>query len=185
MKHIAAILSLLLLFIPSSQARTESKRIREQVDPYNGRRTLLLTGIPTRPCSGDPPRGGDITLSITAVQLPYHQVSFLLATDIASGPFLDLRDGSTMDTIMDHGIGYLVTTHGSSINSTYDRYERRSHTHEYIPFHVTSENLMVLARSKTFEFRINGDRQAVQRCATKKDLRDLAEFLDAAREYYY
>ena len=185
MKNIAALLSLLILFIPRSEARTESRRIREQVDPYNGRRTLLLTGIATRPCDGDPERGGDITLDVTAIQLPGHQVSFLLATDITSGPILDLHEGSTMDTIMDHGIGYLTTTQGSTVNARYDRYEHRSHTHEYIPFHVTPENLMVLARSKTFQFRINGERLAVQRCTTKKELRDLAEFLNAAREYYY
>jgi hypothetical protein len=183
MQRTAQILSILTLL--TTPAIPQSKHIHEVTDPYNGRKTLTLADISTRACPGDPsigPHDGDLYLSVTATQLPNHQVAFFLGVDIYHGPILSLHNKITMDSSMDGGIGYFLTSEGSTVNNVYQG--GRSTIHEFIPFHVTPQNLEVLAHTNTFQFRVNGDRQPLQRCTYAKNLRDLPEFLDAAKDYY-
>jgi len=52
-----------------------------------------------------------------------------------------------------------------------------------IPYDVSLAYLDSLAEAKLFQFRINGQGNSVERCATARQLRDLHEFLDAAAAY--
>lgn len=181
MKPLAILVSLLTLAAP---ACAESKNIHENTDPYTGLRTLFLE-VSTRTCPGDPSRGPhdpDVHLLFTAMEDPDHTVSYFLAPELDdAGYTLNLRTRGTMDTLIDGTAGTLVTPAGSSTTNRFDI--NHTYLHETIPFTLTRADLNRLSTAETFQFRINGQRYAVQRCTDAKHLRDLIEFASAASEY--
>jgi len=181
MKRLAILVCLLTLAAP---ARPESKNIHETTDPYTGLRTLFLE-VSTRTCPGDPPRGlhdPDVHLLFTAMENPDHTVAYFLAPELDdAGYTLNLRSRGTMDTLIDGSVGTLITPAGST---TTNRYElNHTYLHETIPFSLSRADLNRLSTAETFQFRINGQRYAVQRCTDAKHLRELIEFASAASEY--
>jgi len=175
---------LLVVGLTPGLGLAQSKHIHEEVDPYSHLRTLFLGDVTTKACPEDPPLGLHdpvVELIFGVFEKPDHTVEYFLTADLTGGPVLNLRKGDTMDSLMDGGVGWFVTPMGSTVNTIYRG--DRSYVHETIPFHVERGNLEFLSQAKTFQFRVNGPRGAVQRCTDAKRLRDLAEFLDAAAVY--
>jgi hypothetical protein len=181
MKQLAILVSLLCAVVPVC---AQSKNIHENVDPYTGLRTLFLE-VSTRTCPGDPSRGThdpDVHLLFTAMEDPDHTVSYFLAPELDdAGYTLNLRTRGTMDTLIDGTVGTLTTPAGSTTTNRYD--VNHTYLHETIPFTLSPADLTRLSTAQWFQFRINGNRYAVQRCTDAKHLRDLAEFASAASEY--
>jgi hypothetical protein len=168
----------------SAVVSAQSRHIHEDVDPYSRLRVLSLGDVTTKACPGDPgigPHDPAVELIFSVVEKSDHTVEYLMTADLLGGNSLNLPRGGTMDSLMDEGVGWFVTPMGSTINTKYTY--NHSYIHETIPFHITRENLEVLSKTGVFQFRINGQRQSVQRCTDAKRLRDLAEFLDAAASY--
>jgi hypothetical protein len=170
------------LLAASTLAPAQSSHIRETVDPYNQRRTLNLE-ITTRRCPGDPAGNDadwDVHLLITAIEQPDHRTLFFVTPEIDYGSLLALGKKGTMNTLVDDQPGELVTGTGSTwINIR----GNGSHLHETVPFQVDIDWLRHLSGARTFEFRVNGPRQSVQRCTDAKHLRELDEFIEATKIY--
>ncbi len=174
---------LLLAFVPGGMA--QSKNIHEIVDPYSGLRTLVLT-VQTKGCAGDPSIGAhdaSVTLLFSAEQLKDGRVLYLLTPALDGGRVLNLRKDSTMDTLTDGAVGSLRAAEASTVTTQYERGGDRSYLHETVPFVVSRESMAKLGKVAQFQFRLNGTREPVQRCADAKHLRDMPDFLDEAAVY--
>lgn len=175
--------ALLAASILAPLARAQATHIRETVDPYNQRRTLALE-LTTKHCPEDPSgpdSDWDVHLLITAHEQPDHRTLFFLTPEIDHGSVLALQKKGTMNTLIDDQPGELVTMTGSTWISI--RGAAGSYVHETVPFAVDIDWLRRLTGAKTFEFRVNGPRQSVQRCTDMKRLRELNEFLEATKIY--
>jgi hypothetical protein len=180
MKQLAIFVGLLLITAP---ARAQSSNIHENVDPYTGLRTLY-TEITTNTCPGDPslnPHDPDVHLLFSASENSDHTVSYWIEPELDHGSSLNVRAKSAMDILIDGNAGSFTTPSGSSATTAYDA--NRSYLHETIPYVVTLADIEPLTQAKLFQFRINGPRFSIQRCADAKHLRNLDEFLNAAASY--
>jgi hypothetical protein len=177
---VRAIIAALILTLP---ALAQSKNIREDIDPYTKRRTLFLE-VPTRACPGDPPVGfhdPEVHLLFTASETPDRSVLYFVTAELDHGHGLNLSKNGTMNTLTDGVPGLLSTPAGSTVVTAY--WGDRSYLHETIPFAVTIADLETLSHAAFFQFRVNGPRQAVQRCVEGRRFHDLPEFLSAASDY--
>jgi len=173
--------ALLLMLAPATFA--QSKNIHEQTDPYTGLRSLFLE-VGTRTCPGDRspnPHDPEVHLLLTAVENKDHSVSYFLAPELDHASYsLSLRKNDTMDTLEDQVPGNFITVAGSTTTTLYSG--RDGYRHETIPFNISQADLAKLSSTQWFQFRVNGQRQDVQRCTDAKHLRDVAEFLHTASE---
>jgi hypothetical protein len=118
----------------------------------------------------------------TATQNQNHTASYFLSPEMDGASYaLSLRPAGTMDTLIDGVAGTLSTPAGSTTTNRYSG--GRSYLHETVPFSASRADLVKLTTAKGFQFRINGQREEVQRCTDAKRMRDLAEFLNAALAY--
>jgi hypothetical protein len=172
-----------LLLIPA-YAVPQSRHIHENVDPYTGLRTLFLE-VSTRSCHGDRSPGlhdPEVHLLIIAEQNQNHTVSYFITPELDQASYtLGLRPKGTMDTIIDGVVATFSTPAGSTTTNRYSG--NHSYLHETIPFSVSQADLARLSTAESFQFRVNGQREEVQRCTDAKQMRDLPEFIDAARDY--
>ena len=139
----------------------------------------------TRTCPGDRSPGlhdPDVHLLITAAENPDHSVAYFITPELDhAGYTLNLRKKDTMDTLIDGVPGSFITPAGSTTTNLYSG--NHTYLHETIPFSVSEADLAKLSTAEWFQFRINGSRQDVQRCADAKRLRDVAEFVNAASTF--
>ena len=184
MKPLLSVFIAALLCALPSTARAQSKNIHENIDPYTGLRTLFLE-VGTRTCPGDPSpdlHDPDVHLLISATQNQDHTVSYFISPELDhAGYTLSLHTKDTMDTLIDGVPGSFLTPAGSTTTNLYTY--NKSYLHETIPFSVSEADLARLSTAEWFQFRINGSRYDVQRCADAKRLRDVAEFVRAAAGY--
>jgi hypothetical protein len=171
-----------LLLITAPIASQQSKNLHENTDVYSGLWTVMLeTSVHT--CPGDPspgPRDPELHLLFIASENPNNTVSYYLTPELDRGA-LSLRPKGTMDALLDGQVFNLTTYTGSIFVA--QRWLDHSTPHEGIPFLVAEADLERLSKAQTFQFRVNGPRQGVQRCADAKRLRDLAEFLTTVKQY--
>ncbi len=166
-------------------AVAQSKNIHEDVDPYNGRKTLFLE-VATRACPGDPKleqHDPVVTLLFSASQRPDGGVAYFLTPELDYGNSLNVAKKGTMDVLIDGEVGEFRTPAGSTVGTAYERNGGRSYLHETIPFAVNRMDFVKLSKAGNFQFRVNGARARVQRCTDAKHMQDLQEFLDAAAMY--
>jgi hypothetical protein len=184
MRKLANSLCLVGLLLVAARAVPQSRHIHENVDPYTGLRTLFLE-VSTHTCHGDPSPGmhdPDVHLLFMAEQNQNHTVSYFISPELDQASYtLGLRPQGTMDTLIDGVVGTFSTPAGSTTTNRYSG--NHSYLHETIPFSVSQADLASLSTAESFQFRINGQRQEVQRCTDAKQMRELPEFLDAARAY--
>ena len=172
------------VFVFPAFGSSHSKNIHEDIDPYSGLKTLFLE-VQTHTCPGDPspaPHDPEVHLLFAATQRPDHGVAYYITPELDRGSALNLRHRQTMDTLIDGVVGSLTTKNGSTVVTSYDT-RTHSYLHETIPFAVERALLETLSRANTFQFRVNGSRQSIQRCTDAKHLHDLPEFLDASLQY--
>ncbi|HEX3967633.1 MAG TPA: hypothetical protein VHW70_06690 [Edaphobacter sp.] len=184
MKKLRDFLPLAGLLLVAAHAVPQSKNIHESVDPYTGLKTLFLE-VSTRSCPGDPSVGlhdPGVHLLFTATQNQNHTASYFISPEMDGASYtLSLRPAGTMNTLIDGVAGTLSTPAGSTTTNRYSG--GHSYVHETVPFSASRADLVRLTTAKGFQFRINGQRQEVQRCTDAKRMRDLAEFLNAALAY--
>lgn len=182
MKRLLPLLAIFLFAAPRLNAR-ESKHIHETTDPYSGQTTLTLD-VDTGHCHGGPnPGSTQVHLLISATQFGPHQVEYNLTTDLAYGSIISPPKNGEMDTLIDGLPAQLPVAGAKSKWRERNAFERHRHNREMIPYDVSLAYLDSLADAKLFQFRINGQGNSVERCASAKQLRDLHEFLDAAAAY--
>jgi hypothetical protein len=131
MRKPAHTLAPFLLIAAASLA--QSKNIHEQVDPYNGHKTLLLE-VSTRTCPGDPPlRDHDPTVHIlfSTTQNPDGTTAYFLTPELDHGSTLNVRANGTLDALIDNTVATFHTPAGSTIRTSYDA--GLSYLHETIP----------------------------------------------------
>ena len=182
MRNVAVSLALATVLVQAVSTQAQSKKIHEQVDPYTGLSTLLLE-VPTHTCPGDPsvgPHDPTVHLLFSASQTG-GAVSYFITPELDHGSVFSIRIKGTMDTLIDGSVSSFNTPTGSSVVTNYDG--DRSYLHETIPFLVSQADMAKLTHAESFQFRINGTHQSLQRCIDAKGLRDLAEFLSASSEY--
>jgi hypothetical protein len=158
-----------------------SSNIREDVDLNSGLRTLYLIDVHTHNCPGISSVPADMKLIFMAQQMPDHQVLYSVSPALTSRARIDIRRGDTMDTLTDGNPGQLIAPIKEL--ARHERANRRIKVQETVPFPIAREQLAILSQAQAFQFTINGKNNSVQRCAYAKDLKDLTEFLDAARTY--
>ena len=182
MKRLAALPTFLLLAaIPVGAS--QSKHIHETTDPYSGQSTLTLD-VDTGHCSGSPSQGStQVHLLISATQLGPHQVEYNLTTDLAYGGIISPGKGGEMDAMIDGLPSQLPVAGAKSKWREHNFFGHHHHNREMIPYDVSVDYLSSMADAKLFQFRINGQGNSVERCATARQLRDLHEFLNAAAAY--
>ena len=184
MKKLIASLPLAGLLLVAAHTVAQSKNIHETVDPYTGLKTLFLE-VSTRSCAGDPSPGShdpDVHLLFTAAQNLNHTVSYFISPEMDGASYtLSLRPAGTMNTMIDGVAGTFSTPAGSTTTNQYSG--NNSYLHETVPFSASRAVLTKLSATERFQFRVNGQHQAVQRCTDAKRMRDLAEFLNAALAY--
>lgn len=162
-------------------ARATSNNIREDVDPASGFKTLYLIDVHTHNCPGISSMAADMKLIFMAQQAPDHQVLYSVSPAMTSNTRINLRRGDTMDALIDGKPALLVAPIKEL--ARHERAYRRISVQETVPFPVTREQLAMLSKAQVFQFTISGKNNSIERCAYAKDLKDLAEFLDAARNY--
>lgn len=184
MRKLAISLCLTGLLLVPAHALPQSKHIHENADPYTGLRTLFLE-VSTHTCHGDRSPGmhdPDVHLLFIAEENQNQTVSYFISPELDQASYtLGLRPKGTMDTITDGVVATFSTPAGSTTTNRYSG--NHSYMHETIPFSVSQADLASLSTAESFQFRINGQREEVQRCTDAKQMRDLQEFLDAARAY--
>ncbi|HZL28503.1 MAG TPA: hypothetical protein VFC39_18415 [Acidobacteriaceae bacterium] len=182
MLKLMMLLAVIFVAAPRLNAR-ESRHIHETTDPYSGQTTLTLD-VDTGRCPDGPPTGStQVHLLISATQLGPHQVEYNLTTDLAYGGIVSPAKHGEMDTLIDGLPAQLPVAGAKSKWRERGAFERHRHNREMIPYDVSLAYLDSLAEAKLFQFRINGQGNSVERCATARQLRDLHEFLNAAAAY--
>jgi hypothetical protein len=182
MLKLLTLLAVLLLAAPRLNAR-ESKHIHETTDPYSGQSTLTLD-VDTGHCHDSASQGlTEVHLLISATQLGPHHVEYNLTTDLAYGGIVSPAKHGEMDTLIDGLPAQLPVAGAKSKWREHNAFGHHHHNREMIPYAVNLEYLASMADAKVFQFRINGQGNSVERCATARQLRDLHEFLNAAAAY--
>jgi len=172
-----------LLLATTSLAAGVSKHIHETTDPYSGQSTLTLD-VDTSHCAGSPSQGPtEVHLLISATQLGPHQIEYNLTTDLAYGGIISPAKHGEMDTMIDGLPAQLPVAGAKSKWREHNVFGHHHHNREMIPYDVSLDYLSSMADAKLFQFRINGQGNSVERCATARQLRDLHEFLNAAAAY--
>lgn len=174
----ATTLALACIVVTSSAT---SNSIREDVDPNSGLRTLYLIDVHTHDCPGISSVPADMKLIFMAQQTPDKQVLYSVSPAMTGNARINIRKGDTMDTLTDGNPAQLVAPVKEL--ARHERAYRRINVQETVPFPMTREQLAILSKAQVFQFSINGKNNSIERCAYAKDLKDLAEFMDAVRSY--
>jgi hypothetical protein len=149
-------------------------------------KTLSTDNIETSTCSGQPmpgPQDPSVQLTVIAEQRPDRTVRYFIVTDLAHGAPLGLHSKDTLETLIDGVNQTFHTPHGSAVE-TITGPDGKSFAHETIAFHVDRRDLIALSKTSTFQFRIDGPRQTIQRCTDANHLQKLADFVNATASLY-
>ncbi len=158
-----------------------SPKVREGVDPTSGLKTLFLMDVHTHNCPSVSSVPADLKLVFIAQQTDDHRVLYSLSPALTSSMRFNIRRGDTMDTLTDGNPGQLIAVLKELAG--HEHAHHAIYVHETVPFPMTREQLETLSKAQVFQFTLNGKNNSVERCVYAKDLKDLAEFLDAAKTY--
>jgi hypothetical protein len=151
----------------------------------NSLKSFSVDAIPTFACSGDAAlssRDPGVQLTIVAEQHADHTVKYFIVTDLGELKPLNLPNKSTLEVKIDGLAQAFHNPHPSTVETLVDP-DGHSFVHETVAFHVDRRDILALAKSSTFEFRIDGAR-AIRRCTDAANLKQLAGFISDTATLY-